>query len=59
MKNYSIAVIEGDGMGREVVPKGFRVLEAFGRKYDISFRGDILTELRTVGKEKRRLSTPL
>jgi tartrate dehydrogenase/decarboxylase/D-malate dehydrogenase len=32
-----IAVIEGDGIGREVVPEGIRVLEAVGRRYDIAF----------------------
>ncbi len=36
MKNYKIAVIEGDGIGREVVPEGIRVLEAAGRRFDIS-----------------------
>ena len=34
---YKIAVIEGDGIGREVVPEGLRVLEAAGRRFDISF----------------------
>lgn len=34
---YKIAVIEGDGIGREVVPEGIRVLEAAGRRYDLSF----------------------
>jgi tartrate dehydrogenase/decarboxylase / D-malate dehydrogenase len=37
LKNYKIAVIEGDGIGREVVPEGIRVLEAAGRRFDISF----------------------
>ena len=37
MKNYKIAVIEGDGIGREVVPEGIRVLEAAGRRFDLSF----------------------
>lgn len=37
MKNYKIAVIEGDGIGREVVPEGIRVLEAAARRFDISF----------------------
>lgn len=36
MKNYKIAVIEGDGIGREVVPEGIRVLEAAARRFDIS-----------------------
>ncbi len=37
MKSYKIAVIEGDGIGREVVPEGLRVLEAAGRHHDINF----------------------
>lgn len=37
MKSYKIAVIEGDGIGREVVPEGLRVLEATGRRFDLSF----------------------
>ena len=37
MKNYKIAVIEGDGIGREVVPEGLRVLEAVARRFDFSF----------------------
>ena len=36
MKTYKIAVIEGDGIGREVVPEGIRVLEAVARRFDIS-----------------------
>ena len=30
-------MIEGDGIGHEVVPEGLRVLEASGRSYDINF----------------------
>jgi tartrate dehydrogenase/decarboxylase/D-malate dehydrogenase len=37
-KQYAIAVIEGDGIGREVVPEGLRVLEAVGRRHEINFR---------------------
>ena len=37
MSRYKIAVIEGDGIGHEVVPEGLRVLEAAGRKYQITF----------------------
>src|SRR5438309_4711936 len=37
LKNYKIAVIEGDGIGREVVPEGIRVLEAAARRFDLSF----------------------
>jgi tartrate dehydrogenase/decarboxylase/D-malate dehydrogenase len=29
-------VIEGDGIGREVVPEGIRVLEAAARRFDLS-----------------------
>jgi tartrate dehydrogenase/decarboxylase / D-malate dehydrogenase len=38
MKTYTLAVIPGDGIGREVVPEGLRVLEAVGAKYGIHFR---------------------
>jgi len=37
LKRYKIAVIEGDGIGREVVPEGVRVLETAGRLFDIGF----------------------
>jgi len=37
LKRYRIAVIEGDGIGREVVPEGIRVLEAAARRFDLSF----------------------
>src|SRR5215218_7133615 len=32
-KNYRVAVIAGDGIGREVVPEGIAVLEAAARRY--------------------------
>ena len=32
MKTYRIATIPGDGIGKEVVPEGVRVLEAAARK---------------------------
>ncbi len=35
---YEIAVIPGDGIGREVVPEGMRVLDAAGRRFGIAFR---------------------
>jgi len=41
-KSYRIAVIPGDGIGKEVVPEGVRVLEAAGRKFDIEFKWDEL-----------------
>ena len=37
MSRYRIAVVEGDGIGHEVVPEGLRVLEAVGRRYQITF----------------------
>lgn len=40
MKNYRIASIPGDGIGKEVVPEGMRVLDAVGVKYDLSFTWD-------------------
>ncbi len=33
----NIAVIAGDGIGKEVMPEGIRVLEAAGRKFGIDF----------------------
>ena len=33
MKTFNIAVIAGDGIGKEVVPEGIRVLEAAGRRF--------------------------
>ena len=38
MSSHKIAVIPGDGIGNEVVPEGMRVLEAVGRRFDISFK---------------------
>jgi tartrate dehydrogenase/decarboxylase/D-malate dehydrogenase len=37
MKTFKIAVIPGDGIGKEVVPEGLRVLEAAGRRFDLKF----------------------
>jgi tartrate dehydrogenase/decarboxylase/D-malate dehydrogenase len=37
MARYRIAVIPGDGIGKEVVPEGQRVLEAAGRRFGIEF----------------------
>jgi tartrate dehydrogenase/decarboxylase/D-malate dehydrogenase len=34
----SIAVIPGDGIGKEVVPVGMRVIDAAGKKFGFSFR---------------------
>ena len=37
-----IAVIPGDGIGKEVVPEGIRVLEAIGRRFDLAYSWDML-----------------
>ncbi len=37
---YKIAVIPGDGIGKEVVPQALRVLEAAGRKFDFTCTWD-------------------
>ena len=34
---HRIAVIPGDGIGKEVVPEGMRVLEAAGRRFGFEF----------------------
>lgn len=36
-KIYRIALLPGDGIGKEVVPSAVEVLEAVGRRYDIGF----------------------
>jgi tartrate dehydrogenase/decarboxylase / D-malate dehydrogenase len=36
-RKFKIAVIPGDGIGREVVPEGLRVLEAAGRRFHLEF----------------------
>ena len=37
MKSFSIAIIAGDGIGKEVVPEGIRVLEAAGKRFGFQF----------------------
>jgi tartrate dehydrogenase/decarboxylase / D-malate dehydrogenase len=37
MKMFNIAVIAGDGIGKEVVPEGIRVLEAAGKRFGFDF----------------------
>jgi tartrate dehydrogenase/decarboxylase/D-malate dehydrogenase len=41
-KRYRIAVIPGDGIGKEVVPEGLRALEAAARRFGIAFDWDEL-----------------
>ena len=36
MKNYNIAVVPGDGIGNEIVPEGYRVLEAVAKKHNFN-----------------------
>ena len=38
MTAYRIAVLPGDGIGKEVVPEGIRVLESVGNRFDIQFK---------------------
>ncbi|HEY4440309.1 MAG TPA: tartrate dehydrogenase [Candidatus Elarobacter sp.] len=40
MKTYRIASIPGDGIGKETLPEGVRVLEAVAKRHAISFRWD-------------------
>ena len=40
MREFKIAVIPGDGIGKEVVPEGIRVLDAAGKKHGLSFHWD-------------------
>jgi tartrate dehydrogenase/decarboxylase / D-malate dehydrogenase len=37
LKTFHIAVIAGDGIGKEVVPEGMRVLDRAGRRFGIQF----------------------
>src|SRR5260370_17672538 len=38
MKTFNVAVIAGDGIGKEVVPEGIRVLEAAGQRFGFQFK---------------------
>jgi tartrate dehydrogenase/decarboxylase/D-malate dehydrogenase len=42
MKKQKIAVIPGDGIGKEVVPEGIRVLDAAAAKFNLAFEWDML-----------------
>jgi tartrate dehydrogenase/decarboxylase / D-malate dehydrogenase len=37
MNKFNIAVIAGDGIGKEVVPEGIRVVEAAARRFNLDF----------------------
>ena len=43
MADYRIAVLPGDGIGKEVVPEGIRVLESVGHRFYIQFRWETFT----------------
>src|ERR1700726_4330066 len=38
MKTFNVAVIAGDGIGKEVVPEGVRVLEAAAQRFGFQFK---------------------
>ncbi len=40
MKKFRIAVIPGDGIGKEVMPEGIKVLDAAGTKFGLRFEWD-------------------
>ena len=37
---HQIAVLPGDGIGKEVMPQGLRVIEAAARRFNISLKVD-------------------
>jgi tartrate dehydrogenase/decarboxylase/D-malate dehydrogenase len=43
MKTYRIAAIPGDGIGKEVLPEGVRVLDAVAAKFDFRFDWEWMT----------------
>ena len=45
MKNYKIGLLRGDGIGPEIVDSAVRVLEAVGKKYNLSFRKTTLLRI--------------
>ena len=40
MSKYRIAVIPGDGIGKEVVPEGIKVLDSLGGRFGVEFEWD-------------------
>lgn len=43
MSNYKIAVVPGDGIGKEIVPEGVRVIEAVAKKHNFSIETEEFT----------------
>jgi tartrate dehydrogenase/decarboxylase / D-malate dehydrogenase len=41
MNKYKIAVIPGDGIGKEVIPEGIKILETISSRFNISFTWDV------------------
>jgi tartrate dehydrogenase/decarboxylase/D-malate dehydrogenase len=41
MTTFKIAVIPGDGIGKEVIPEGIKALEAAGSRFDIAYHFDV------------------
>lgn len=38
MKNYNLAIVPGDGIGQEIVPAAFQVLQAAAKKYQFTYQ---------------------
>jgi tartrate dehydrogenase/decarboxylase/D-malate dehydrogenase len=55
MAGYRIAVIPGDGIGKEVVPEGIRVLESVGHRFDIQFRWETFSWCRETFTQTGRM----
>ena len=54
MAKHKIALIPGDGIGKEVVPEGMRVLEAAGRRFGFELEFDRLRlELRPLRQDRQ------
>ena len=53
---FRIAVIPGDGIGKEVMPEGLRVLEAAAERFGfaLEFRADRMGELRLLRRSTAR-----
>ena len=47
MAKHRIAVIAGDGIGKEVMPEGIRVLDAAARKFKLDLHFDQLDRKST------------
>ena len=51
-KNYRVAVIAGDGIGKEVVPEGIAAMEAAARRYGFSFEGVFWQHMIVKGRNR-------